>query len=361
MPNQLINGTVNQGTTLGVIVANQLVTGGAKQRSSQACIIDLTPPTFSGISFLNLGVLGQLQLQWAAATDATAPVSYEVYVQAATASGLFNTTNIALVVSSLNADVFALANGDLIQGAVEYFVGVRAIDGVGNRDNNTVSLSQVSPGITGANLATISGIFSINETNQLIGSFWVTDSIGVISNPLRLGTASYVIYDKNGSLVPGMAQSGIAADAQGFYQIAPVASVLDLEYNLYSVKATITVDSVPIVYNLPITIAPDVPEYEPRAVFSINPLNQLEGTLWVTKSGERMNANIGTASFTIYDKDNNAVGISQSGLTANVNGFYKTTAVNAAVLSSLTHYTVSISIIANGQARLGSVGLTIAE
>jgi hypothetical protein len=329
MPNQLINGTVNQGTTLGVIVANQLVTGGAKQRSSQACIIDLTPPTFAGISFLNLGVLGQLQLQWAAATDATAPVQYEVYVQAATASGLFNTTNIALVVSSLNADVFALANGDLIQGAVEYFVGVRAVDGVGNRDNNTVSLSQVSPGITGANLATISGIFSINETNQLIGSF--------------------------------MAQSGIAADAQGFYQIAPVASVLDLEYNLYSVKATITVDSVPIVYNLPITIAPDVPEYEPRAVFSINPLNQLEGTLWVTKSGERMNANIGTASFTIYDKDNNAVGISQSGLTANVNGFYKTTAVNAAVLSSLTHYTVSISIIANGQARLGSVGLTIAE
>ena len=361
MPNQLINGTVNQGTTLGAIVANQLVTGGAKQESAQACIVDLTPPTFSGISYLGLGVLGQLQLQWAAATDATAPIRYEVYVQAGSVSGLFNTTNIALVTEALNADVFSVASGQLIQAATQYFVGVRAIDGVGNRDTNLVSLSQISPGITGANLATISGIFSINETNQLIGSFWVTDSIGVISNPLRLGTASYVIYDKNGNLVPGMAESGISPDAQGFFEIAPVASILDLEYNLYAVKATITVDAVPIVYNLPITIAPDVPEYEPRAVFSINPLNQLEGTLWVTKSGERMTANIGTASFTIYDKDNNAVGISQSGLTANGNGFYKTNSVSAASLSGLTHYTVTLSITANGQARLGSVGLTIAE
>jgi hypothetical protein len=361
MPNQLINGTVNQGTTLGVIVANQLVTGGAKQRSAQACIVDLTLPTFAGISFLNVGVLGQLQVQWLAATDPALPIRYEIYVQANTATGLFHLTNIALVTEALNADVFSLASGQLIQAATQYFVGVRAIDGVGNRDINSVSLSQISPGITGANLATISGIFSINETNQLIGSFWVTDSIGVISSALRLGTASYVIYDKNGNLVPGMAQSGIVADVQGFYKIAAVASILDLEYNLYSVKATITVDSVPIVYNLPITIAPDVPEYEPRAVFSINPLNQLEGTLWVTKSGERMNANIGTASFTIYDKDNNAVGISQSGLTANVNGFYKINAVSASPITSLTHYTVSISIVANNQARLGSVGLTVAE
>lgn len=361
MPNQLINGTVNQGTTLGAIVANQLITGGAKQTSAQACIVDLTLPTFAGISFLNVGVLGQLQVQWLAATDPTLPIRYEIYVQENTATGLFHLTNIALVTESLNADIFALASGQLIQGATQYFVGVRAIDGVGNRDVNSVSLSQISPGITGANLATISGIFSINETNQLIGSFWVTDSIGVISSALRLGTASYVIYDKNGNLVPGMAESGIVADAQGFFEIAPVASILDLEYNLYAVKATITVDSVPIVYNLPITIAPDVPEYEPRAVFSINPLDQLEGTLWITKSGERMTSNIGTASFVIYDKDNNAVGISQSGITANVNGFYKTTAISAINLSSLTHYTVALSIIANGQVRLGSVGLTIAE
>jgi hypothetical protein len=227
MPNQLISGTVNQGTTLGVIVANQLVTGGAKQRSSQACIIDLTLPTFAGISFLNVGVLGQLQVQWLAATDPALPIRYEIYVQANTATNLFNLTNIALVTEALNADVFALASGQLIQAATQYFVGVRAIDGVGNRDINSVSLSQISPGITGANLATISGIFSINETNQLIGSFWVTDSIGVISSALRLGTASYVIYDKNGNLVPGMAQSGIVADAQGFFKISAVASVLD--------------------------------------------------------------------------------------------------------------------------------------
>lgn len=362
MSNQLVSGgTITQGTTLYGPFANQLVTGGQKQESAQACIVDLVPPTFGGINFLGRGLLGQMQLMWSSATDVSQPISYEIYVQANTSTNLFNTTNIALVTRSLAADVFALASGALLQAGVQYFVGVRAVDAVGNRDTNLVSMSQISVGIAAVTVATIEGIFAINELNQLIGSFWANDTLGTIDNPARLGTASYVIYDKNGNLVPGMSESGIMADGEGFFEITPVASVLNQEHNFYAAKVTITVDDIPVTYTLPVAYSPSLPIYEARAVFSINPLNQLEGTIWVVRDGQKLAANLGTAAFTIYDKDRNPVGISQSGLTANAQGYFKTNPVSAAVLASLTHYTVSLEVTATGELRTGDVGLTIAE
>lgn len=350
-----------QGTSLGDIRPNQLVTGGSFQPTSQACIVDLTPPVFSGIDFLTRGALGQLRVSWLAATDTSAPIRYEVYVEADPAINLFNPANIALVTTNLQADVFALADGSLLQSGVKYFVGVRAIDGVGNRDANNVYLFQTTPGITGATNAKINGVFAVDNNNQLIASFWVNDNDGVIDSPSRLGLASYVIYDQNGNLVPSMNQNNIPADSEGFYEITPVASVLDLDNTFYTVRVTILVDGVAITYNLPITYAEAGPQYEPRAVFSIDAANQLQATIWVAKNGEQLSTNLGTASYAIYNKDGVALGISQSGITADVNGLFKTTPVLATALTDLTHYTVIFTITADGAVRKGAIGITVAE
>lgn len=350
-----------QGTSIGSIRPNHLVTGGSFQPTSQACVVDLTPPVFSGIDFLTRGALGQLRASWLAATDTSAPIRYEVYVEADPAANLFNPVNIALVTTNLNADIFALANGTLLQSGVKYFVGVRAIDAVGNRNANTVSLFQITPGITGATNASINGVFAVNNNSQLIANFWVNDNDGVITSPARLGLASYVIYDQNGNLVPSMSQNNISADSEGFYEITPVASVLDLDNTFYTVKVTILVDGVPVAYNLPITYPEAGPQYEPRAVFSIDASNQLQATIWITKNSEQLSTNLGTASYTVYNKEGASLGISQSGITADVNGLFKTTPVLATALNDLTHYTVIFTITADGAARKGAVGITVAE
>ena len=184
---------------------------------------------------------------------------------------------------------------------------------------------------------------------------------GVINNPARLGTASYVIYDRYGNLVPGMAQSGIVADSEGFFEITPVLSVLDLDNNFYAAKVTIAVDGVPVVYNLPVVHSAVGHQYEPRAIFSINASNQLRGTLWITKDSELYVDAIGVASYTIYDKDGNSIGITESGLSPDANGYYEITPVSAAAILDLTHYVVKITILAAGENRVGTVGITLGE
>lgn len=363
MSNLLFSGgTISQGTSLGTVFGNHLVTGGSVQSTSQACILDITPPVFSGISFLTLGALGQLQAQWNAATDLSSVIRYEVYVKVSSPTGLFNSVNLSIVTTQLQANVFSLGDGTLLQTADTYYVGVRAVDAVGNRDNNIVSLSQISPGITGALNASISGLFNIDDLNQLISTFWVTDSEGVITNPLRLGLASYVIYDKNGNLVPGMSESGIAPDSEGFFEILPVASVLDLDNNFYAAKVTILVDGVNLTYNLPIMHSAAGHQYESRAIFSISSSNELQGTLWCTKDSEMMSDGVlGTASYTIYDKNGNTIGITESGILPDVNGYYHISPVNASSILDLTHYVVKLTIMASGENRIGTVGITLGE
>jgi hypothetical protein len=362
MDNLLFSGGVMvQSTALGSTFGDQLITGGVIQETSQACIVDLIAPVFAGVSNVSVGALGQFQVQWGAATDISEPIQYEIYIKPFNSTNLFNTNHISYVTTQLQASIFALGDGSLLQSGVQYFVGVRAIDAIGNRDNNTVIIAKTSPGITGAVNNIISGIFNVDTNNNLIGTFWVTDSDGTITNPLRLGNGSYQIYDKAGVVVSGMSQSGIVPDAEGFYKINPVASVLDLDNNFYAAKVTIPVDDVPVSYNLPIVNSTTGNIYEPRAVFSINAANELQATLWCTKDSELMTSSLGTASFAIYDRNGAAIGISQSGLTANLNGYYNITPVNASIISDLTHYVVKIDLTADGRLHKGSVGITLGE
>lgn len=101
--------------------------------------------------------------------------------------------------------------------------------------------------------------------------------------------------------------------------------------------------------------------YESHGVFSISSSNQLEGTLWITKDGEHVSNSLGTARYIIYDKDGNTVGITESGIAPDSNGFYQITPVLATVLQDLTHYVVEIGISLNGSERIAIRGITIGE
>lgn len=104
------------------------------------------------------------------------------------------------------------------------------------------------------------------------------------------------------------------------------------------------------------------PIYEPRAVFSINASNELQGTFWITKNGTLMKNNLGTASYTVRDKTGAAVsGLTQSNIAADLNGLFEITPVAATLILDLTHYTVDITISADDTARDGVVGITVGE
>lgn len=103
------------------------------------------------------------------------------------------------------------------------------------------------------------------------------------------------------------------------------------------------------------------PIYEPRALFSINASNQLQGTFWIVKNGIHYTANIGTAEYVIRDQDGLTIGITESGITADPNGLFIATPVLATAIQDLTHYTVEINISADNLLRKGIVGITLGE
>lgn len=114
------------------------------------------------------------------------------------------------------------------------------------------------------------------------------------------------------------------------------------------------------------TASPDVPiisdpNYEVRGVFSLNASNMLQGTLWVTKNGQLMDSNINTASYIVYDKDGNTVGLTEVGISPDANAQYITTPILASVIQDLTHYVVKVTINADIDDRVGYLGLTLGE
>jgi hypothetical protein len=443
-----------------------LVTDRAYISIPDACVDDLTPPTFAGLDTLDVESRGQIRATWLAGTDTSNPVRYEIYIQASTNVGLFNTANIVAITPNLQYDIFTMPDGSFLVNGTTYHVGVRAIDALSNRDANIVSDSVISTGIlTSIDVYESEGAFAINASNQLQGTLWckknqslatssnstlgtasyqvydkagnavvgltqsgiVADANGqfkitavsasslseslehyvvkvdiTVDSAIRsnyvpfiqkapdyniegvfsldssadlqgtfwitaneaiktsgLGTASYTIYDSAGNTVVGMTESGITADANGLFQITPVTSALNQELSLYAVKVTITVDGITRSDFLP--IRGKVPSYECLGIFSINASNQFEATLWATADGEiRTGASLGTASYTVYDKNGTAVaGLSESGITADGNGRFQTTAVSATLLTDLTHYTVEIEIEVDGINRISYTGFTL--
>lgn len=128
-------------------MASQYFAGPFGHRAATAAITDVTPPTFSGIAGLVANANGSLTASWVAATDPAVPLSYEVYMQPVTAVGLFSTGNIVTISRGTSASLYMDALGAPLSAGTTYYVGVRALDAVGNRNTNTVSMSAASVGI----------------------------------------------------------------------------------------------------------------------------------------------------------------------------------------------------------------------
>ena len=171
--------------------------------TSQACIVDLTPPVFSGLNFLDVESRGQIRAGWSAGTDANNPIRYEVYIQATTVTGLFNTANIAGITDKLQLDIFTLPDGSFLQNGTTYHVGVRAVDALGNRDTNVVSNSVISTGVlTSIDTYEVSATYSTDENGDFKVVAWANKNGSLAIAPSAiLGTASYAIYDRAGNLV----------------------------------------------------------------------------------------------------------------------------------------------------------------
>lgn len=74
-----------------------------------------------------------------------------------------------------------------------------------------------------------------------------------------------------------------------------------------------------------------------------------------------MTSDLGTMSFVIRDQDGATVGITESGLVADANGFFYMSAVLADAIQDLTHYTIEITTMADFENRKGVIALTLGE
>jgi hypothetical protein len=87
-----------------------------------------------------------------------------------------------------------------------------------------------------------------------------------------------------------------------------------------------------------------------------------ECTFWVNENGQRVDSDLGTASYRLRDKTGALVsGIASASVSADVNGYYEITPVSAALINDLTHYVLEIEIPVDGVEVASSVGLVVGE
>lgn len=139
-------------------MATQLLAEQMVQISSGACVIDITPPTFSGITGLIANSDGSLTASWSAGVDITS-LEYDVYIQLDTATDLFEDDNIVFTKKGLSARIYTLKDNTPLTALRTYFVGVRAKDSSHNKETNLISLSAQSNGVN---------IGSINQSDLLL-------------------------------------------------------------------------------------------------------------------------------------------------------------------------------------------------
>lgn len=334
---------------------NLLITNNFYISSSSACIVDLTPPTFSGINFLDVESRGQIRAGWSAASDATAPIRYEVYIQANTAVGLFNTSNIIAVTPNLQYDIFTMPDGSFLVNGTTYFVGVRAIDGVNNRDSNVVSMDVISTGVlTAIDVYDVNAGFSLADARMFQGTIWANKNSELCtSSNCSLGTASYTVYDKNGNAVVGMSQSGIVADSNGQFKITPVSSTLDETLNHYVVKVSVLVDSEVRTDYVP--IVQKVPSYKISGQNSFDNNGDFIGMFWAEDESHihiSDSARLGLGSYDVLDSYGNVIsGFSETGITPNAQGVYVITPVSGVNPSDILLNVGRVTVIVDGIAR----------
>jgi hypothetical protein len=120
------------------------------QEAPGACLDDILPPTFGGITGLVPQANGSLLASWSAGSDPTLPIMYDVYIAAGTvlAAALFLDANKIFSTFGLSAKIWTLADLSTVLAVNQnYTVGVRARDGVGNQSQNVQLLTAESEGV----------------------------------------------------------------------------------------------------------------------------------------------------------------------------------------------------------------------
>ena len=156
--------------------------GNLLQNLPLVTLTDTTAPTFAGIASLVANANGSLTASWAAATDTTNPIRYSVFIQAATATGLFVSANRVFSTFLLTQAIYELADHTQLQSGITYFVGIRAIDGVGNVETNTVSLSAASQGVPSTSLTNLINTVPGRVWDELLADHVTPGSVGANEN-----------------------------------------------------------------------------------------------------------------------------------------------------------------------------------
>lgn len=97
------------------------------------------------------------------------------------------------------------------------------------------------------------------------------------------------------------------------------------------------------------------------AVASINASNRIEITFWANKNGERVVSGLGMGSYLIRDKSGATLGISQSGMSPDLNGYYHSSSIDSSPIVDLNHYVMEFSVYVDLEEVNGSVGLVVGE
>ncbi len=153
--------------------------GPADMARPQDMAMDVTAPSFGGVTSA-AAAMGQITLNWNAASDDTTPASgivYQVY-QA--------TSSMAENFASPTATSQAGATSHTITGlaaATKYFFIVRARDAAGNVDKNTTEVNATTP-VPDTTAPTFGGIASAAVTGNTITLGWAaaTDNVSSAAN-----------------------------------------------------------------------------------------------------------------------------------------------------------------------------------
>jgi hypothetical protein len=327
----------------------QYFAGLYSHRVPTAAITDTTAPTFAGITGLTANINGSLTASWSAGTDSSTPIEYVVYVQASTATGLFNSSNIAQIISALGAHIYVLNDLSRLQKGVVYYVGVRAKDALSNIDSNVVSMNATSAGVLDDDLATIAA--SLAATELLLAADHTNlaaDHVNFQSDHTNFQTDHTNFGTDHTNF--GTDHTNFQTDHTNFQADD---SAFDTDHSNF-------VD----VYNDLVAVEADLAAEKSscKGVFAIGNTNDLTAELWFEFKGQAVTSLLGTASYTVYDSDDNAVaGLTESGLTANGNGIYKITPVSAAGLEPFVNYRVKIAITYDSVLYTSYKGFTVGE
>lgn len=206
-----------------------------------SCLVDITAPTFSGVSSITPNADGSLSVSWSAASDASLPIRYQVYLKKSNSTSLFTDTYLVQITKNLNTRLYVDADLNTLEENATYYVGVRAMDGVGNVETNVVTLNDVVNNTLGGGTEyKAKAIFSISTDYMLKGSLYLEFE----GRPLAasLGTASYQFYDESDVAIGALTESGITANGNGVFLITPVDASLLTAYTHYRVKVIINYD-----------------------------------------------------------------------------------------------------------------------